>query len=166
MSLQAPAMTLRPATPADAAAMVRLHRSAVQAVSDADYPAAVREAWSPPPSAEREAWLVGRITDSEIFCRVADDGGRIVGFVFASPLPAKVHALYVHPDDGGRGVGRALLAAAEAHARAQGAEVMELMASRNAVRFYEACGYTRGEDTTQALGDGTVMDAVHMQRRL
>ena len=164
--MNTPAMTIRPAKPEDAVEMVRLHRAAVQAVSDADYPANVREAWSPPPTPEREAWLVGRITDSEIFARVADDGGRIVGFVFASPLPAKVHALYVHPDEGGRGVGRALLEAAEAHARAQGAGEMVLMASRNAVRFYEACGYTRGEDTTQALADGTVMDAVHMRRGL
>lgn len=146
--------------------MVRLHRAAVQAVGDADYPAAVREAWSPPPTREREEWLAARITDPDLFSRVADEEGRIVGFVFASASPAKVHALYVHPGEGRRGVGRALLAAAEAHARAQGADGMVLMASRNAVSFYEACGYTRGEDTTQALADGSVMDAVHMHRRL
>lgn len=159
-------VTLRPATPADAGAMVRLHRAAVQAVADADYPAAVREAWSPVPTPEREAWLVGRITDPAIVCRVAVDAGHVVGFVFASVAPAKVHALYVHPAHGGRGIGRTLLAAAEAQARAQGATSIELMASRNAVGFYRACGYARLGDATQALADGTVMDAVHMQRAL
>lgn len=159
--------TIRSATPDDAGAMVRLHRAAVQAVDDAHYPAAVREAWSPVPTPEREAWLVGRITDPSVLGLVAVMGdGAIAGFAFASLQPGKLHALYVHPDHGSRGIGRQLLAEVEASARASGSEVMELMASRNAVAFYQARGYARIADATQALGDGTVMEAVHMQRVL
>ena len=160
-------VTIRPATPDDAGAMVRLHRAAVQAVDDAHYPGAVREAWSPVPTAEREAWLVGRITDPTVLALVATTGdGAIAGFALASLPPAKLHALYVHPDRGGQGIGRQLLAQVEAQARASASEMMELMASRNAVEFYQACGYARIADATQALADGTVMDAVHMQRVL
>lgn len=159
--------TIRPATPDDAGAMVRLHRAAVQAVDDAHYSREVREAWSPVPTPEREAWLVGRITDPTVLALVAmNENGDIAGFAFASLQPGKLHALYVHPDLGGQGIGRQLLAQVEAQARASATEVMELMASRNAVAFYAACGYARMADATQALADGTVMDAVHMQRVL
>ena len=110
---------------------------------------------------------IGRITDPAVRALVATGpGGELAAFAFAAVEPARLLALYVHPDAAGRGVGRALLQRVEALLREEGATTVALAASRNAVSFYETCGYTRGEDLTQALADGTVMDAVHMQRTL
>ena len=54
---------------------------------------------------------------------------------------AELDGLFVEPDLWRTGVGRALLAAAEAKAREAGAEVMRVVANPEARGFYEACGY-------------------------
>ena len=41
-----------------------------------------------------------------------DEADRLIGFVAVRPAEGEMYLLFVHPDHGGRGVGRALLAAA------------------------------------------------------
>lgn len=82
--------------------------------------------------------------------------GRALGFCqlypsFCSVLAAPIYVLYdlfVVPDARRLGVGRALLLAAEAHARATGHARMDLTTARNNLRaqaLYESLGWVRDE---------------------
>ena len=52
-----------------------------------------------------------------------------------------VHGLYVDPDHATQGVGRLLMSHAEEQIRLAGFGSVVLHASRNAERFYLACGF-------------------------
>jgi putative acetyltransferase len=51
-----------------------------------------------------------------------------------------LHGLYVHPEEGGRGVGRALLHAAQAAATAAGMHGVLVKAQTDSVGFFERLG--------------------------
>jgi len=70
---------------------------------------------------------------------VAVEGDRIVGT--ASLGKDQVHAVFVHPAEQGRGIGRRLMEAVESEARARGEREIILYASLNAVAFYEVNGW-------------------------
>ena len=104
--------------------------------------------------------LLKRLQDEPGALLVAEVEGYVVGFVAvytkcdtgkicpAYTGYAMVTDLVVLNTHRGLGIGAALLASAEAHARGQGARVMSLeVLSRNegAVRFYEELGYDRIE---------------------
>jgi ribosomal protein S18 acetylase RimI-like enzyme len=103
---------------------------------------------------------------------VAVEDGRILGSATVEltqriepdddpPLPpdeAEVRMLGVDPATRGRGIGRALLAACEEHARAAGKTVLTLHTTermRVAQRMYETHGFERTED--RVFPDGFVL---------
>jgi ribosomal protein S18 acetylase RimI-like enzyme len=113
-------------------------------------------------SAAREAALRHAVTGGLFVARRvehersadADDGeGDVLGFVTASPTSGEfveadergaVRNLYVRPSERGRGIGTALLAAAEAHLESLGVAVvsLEVLAGNEAARrFYRRHGY-------------------------
>ena len=59
------------------------------------------------------------------------------------PSRIKIHKLYIRPDRQGRGIGRALLDAAEDKARRESCDVLELRVNRAnpAVNFYRRVGF-------------------------
>jgi GNAT superfamily N-acetyltransferase len=63
--------------------------------------------------------------------------------------PARVRAMYTHPSFTRRGVGRMILAACEAAARAEGFSRAELVATMAGLPLYLACGYR----TTEGFSD-------------
>lgn len=68
--------------------------------------------------------------------------------------PAKVRAMYTHPDHVRRGIGRMILNAGEAAARAEGFARVELVATLAGEPLYRACGYLpveHFEDTNGAV---------------
>jgi len=82
-----------------------------------------------------------------------DDANRIVGFTAVHPAEGEMFLLFVHPDHGGRGVGRALLSAAHDVLRAAGCREAFLYTheqNARAIAVYEAAGYQR---------DGTVRES-------
>ncbi|GAA3098703.1 GNAT family N-acetyltransferase [Streptosporangium carneum] len=102
--------------------------------------------------------VVGWVTDSleraaggkgEVF--VAESAGRVVGFVtvterahFTGQVDGYIGELAVAPRQTGRGVGRALVARAEAWARDRGLENVVLetgAANLRALGFYRSLGY-------------------------
>ncbi len=96
-------------------------------------------------------WLAGEAP--ECLVQVAEDGAGVVGMTLATLRPeplshepaAHLEAIAVAAGTEGRGVGRALLLAAEANARAHGALYMTLhvIASNSRARaLYERCGYS------------------------
>lgn len=96
------------------------------------------------------AWWRDDLTYSvERFARetilVADLEGEIAGVVSISggADEAELEGLWVEPSQIGRGVGRALLAAALDAARAAGAAHMVIVSDPHAVGFYERAGARR-----------------------
>lgn len=66
--------------------------------------------------------------------------------------PAKVRAMYTRPDHVRRGIGRMILAASEAAARAEGFARVELVATLAGEPLYRACGYQPVEHFTDTNG--------------
>ena len=75
---------------------------------------------------------------------VAEDEGKIVGFVSLYEPESFVHHLFVHPDAQGRGIGRALL---EEAVRLAGGRASLKCQTRNgrSIEFYRRLGWTEGE---------------------
>lgn len=86
---------------------------------------------------------------------VAESGGGIVGFCALARLSVEeyeLEALFVEPPHIGRGVGRALIEAAKARARACGARSIRIQGDPNATRFYRAAGGIRvGERESDSI---------------
>ena len=75
---------------------------------------------------------------------VAETTTRRAGLAVVLTLPngdAELDGLFVEPDLWRTGVGRMLLAAAEAKAREAGAAEMRVVANPEALGFYTACGF-------------------------
>lgn len=99
-----------------------------------------------------ELWLAGRGPDNYVAAvdagrlHVAEQGGRIVGFV--EYAPPEITKLFVVPDAASMGVGQALLEIGVDRARRDGSGPVVLEATLNAVSFYERFGFvTVGADT-------------------
>lgn len=144
--------TIRPATPADDDALVRLQQESAIHHASID-PDRWRERTIEETRASRRLWHTERPRD-EALVAVAD--GAVVGMLelwlkrprdpasARTPRVAADLGVSVTPAWRGKGVGTALLLAAEDWARAHGAERMVLdLASQNegALRLYERLGY-------------------------
>jgi len=102
-------------------------------------------------------YLAERFDRGESVIFVAEDAaGGLVGFTQLYPAFCSVAAdrtfvlydLFVTPAARGTGAGRALMEAAEAHARAAGAARLELQTAKTNVigqSLYESCGWKRDE---------------------
>jgi ribosomal protein S18 acetylase RimI-like enzyme len=138
---------LTPATVADIPALVTLVNSAYRGESS-------RQGWT------TEADLLGgtRIDEASLRELLADPGavvlkcltadGALLGSVYLSQHDERLYLgmLTVRPDQQARGVGKHLLAAAEAHARQLGCRVLEitvLSARPELLAWYERHGYRR-----------------------
>ena len=80
--------------------------------------------------------------------------------------PAKIRAMYTHPDFTRRGIGRFLLEAGENAARAEGFKSMEMGSTAPGRPLYEACGYVFIEDLSQPSEDGTIVPILRMRKEL
>lgn len=156
MLLEAPPLswTIRTATPADAAAIGRVHAQARREAYAGLLPPAEIE---PRSAAERAAlWrerLAGAARAGRLLVRVACRADGIVGFVSAGPqrddqlralgYPGEVFALYVLARAQGQGIGRALLTSARTGLAAIGPGGTALWAftgNHRARRFYAHAG--------------------------
>ena len=91
----------------------------------------------------------------------AADDGRLLD---PAGEPARVRAMFVRGDWTRRGLGRAILAACESAARAEGFTTMALMATLPGVPLYRAYGFRETGRTMVRLPDGTELDGVAMER--
>jgi GNAT superfamily N-acetyltransferase len=89
--------------------------------------------------------------------------GRDAALLDPAVDPARVRAMYTHPDFARRGVGRRILALCEAAARAEGFRTLELMATLSGRPLYEAAGFTPVEHLTDATG-GVPVPLVRMRK--
>jgi len=137
-------LSIRPATLGDLEALVPLFE-------------AYREFYEQAPDPERTRGFLGErlaLGDSVIY--LAELAGKAVGLVQLYPIFSSTRCrrlwllndLYVSPGGRGRGVARALMAAARAHAEATGACGLELATARTnapAQRLYQSLGWVRDD---------------------
>jgi GNAT superfamily N-acetyltransferase len=83
-------------------------------------------------------------------------GGRDAALLDPARDPARVRAMYTHPDFSRRGVGRLILSTCEEAARREGFARLELMATLSGRALYEACGFVAVEETTDDAGGAPV----------
>jgi GNAT superfamily N-acetyltransferase len=79
--------------------------------------------------------------------------------------PARVRAMYTHPDFTRRGVGRLILSLCESAAAAEGFTRLELMATLAGARLYAAAGFQTIEELEDASG-GVPVPLVRMGKAL
>jgi GNAT superfamily N-acetyltransferase len=91
--------------------------------------------------------------------------GRDPALLNPAKDPARVRAMYTHPDFTRRGVGRLILDLCEFAARAENFIHAELMATMAGVPLYRACGYLTVADVSDASG-GTPVPLMRMRKRL
>jgi GNAT superfamily N-acetyltransferase len=80
--------------------------------------------------------------------------------------PARVRAMYTHPDFTRRGVGRLILSLCEAAAAKAGFARVELMATLAGEPLYRVCGYVQIERTTAPPVGAVVVPLVRMGKAL
>ncbi len=144
--------TIRPAEPADASAVMELAHRLEEGVAPWRDRAGV--------SAAVRSWVadhLGNLDHGTDAMFVATNDGSVVGFVtlaekhhWSGALDAYIGELAVDADVEGRGVGRALVAAARGWARERGLKRVILQtgaANRRARAFYTALGFEE-EDIT------------------
>jgi ribosomal protein S18 acetylase RimI-like enzyme len=138
-----PDIALRPARPDDADRIQELHTASVRTLCRGHYAPHIIDGWLAGRSA---SGYLSAIEQGVLF--VAERNDRVVGF--GHYAPGAVIAIFVDPAASRRGVGRALLDHAMAHARVGWSGPVRLEATLNAREFYEAAGFREvGQSTTR-----------------
>jgi ribosomal protein S18 acetylase RimI-like enzyme len=153
-STDTPAVTIRPAAPADLPAIGRLGALLVRTHHDFD---PLRFLAATPETEHGYAWFLGRQLDRpDVFVFVAEREGEVIGYTYAGvegndymALRGPAGVLYdivVDPAARGRGVGRTLLVATLEALKSRGApRVVLSTAERNeaAQRLFAGAGFRR-----------------------
>jgi GNAT superfamily N-acetyltransferase len=167
-------MLLRPAEPADAMAVARVHVRSSQAAYRSLMPDDYLDNLRPEDRAARYDFTH---EDPKLpYTIVAAEGDAIYGLATTMPcrdedLPdyGELCALYVDPEQWGRGVGAALIAAARGHLVQRGfqdASLWLLDGNARAARFYEMDGWALdGRRKTDTIW-GLTVNEVRYRRRL
>lgn len=156
-------LTIRPARPTDAVAILQVHRAAILARCAPHYPQSALDAWAIGPTPERIARQQQQIADPAIITLIAESAGEVIGFAIAAPAVQELRSLYVKPNPVGR-VGSALLAELERLAF-QTCDRLTCDASLNAVPFYAYHGYTEESRLEHTLSSGVRIPCVRMTKR-
>ena len=158
-------MLIRPSTRADLTAVDALLARTYPKLLKADYPPSVLVTALP---------IISRARPELLVCGtyyVAEENGAILG---AGGWTADVktrdlgHIRHVVTDDRAvrRGVGRALMQRSFDDGRATGRKSVECWATRTAVPFYKAVGFTTIEPIDVPLAAGIVFPSIRMMRDL
>jgi GNAT superfamily N-acetyltransferase len=143
------------------------HADSIRSLGSHYYEPDVVGAWSDGLEGPLYAQAMAR---GEVFFIAVDRLGEqsdVLGFS-THRVDDNVHgtAVYVRGKAARRGVGSALLRAAEANARAAGAATIEIDASLAAVDFYTALGFVEIGRGMHALPSGQSMPCVFMRKEL
>jgi len=79
--------------------------------------------------------------------------------------PAKIRAMYTHPDFARQGIGRLILRKCEKAAADHGFSTVELMATLSGERLYGQCGFIPIE-RIQAVANGVTVPLLRMRKML
>ncbi|AAK23076.1 GNAT family N-acetyltransferase [Caulobacter vibrioides] len=92
--------------------------------------------------------------------------GRDAALLDPKTDAARVRAMYTHPDHTRKGVGRIILDACEAAARAEGFSSVEMAATMGGVPLYRACGYHDIEPFEAVTSTGYRVPLIRMGKAL
>lgn len=92
--------------------------------------------------------------------------GRDAALLNPKTDAARVRAMYTHPDHTRKGVGRIILDACEAAARAEGFSRVEMAATMGGVPLYRACGYHDIEPFEAVTSTGYRVPLIRMGKAL
>jgi len=125
-------LRIRPAAAGDAEALFAITRDSVAGLAASHYSPAQIAGWMGDRTAATYLEGAGRI-------RVAEQAGRVVGFVDA--IPGEVTRLFLLPEVAGQGLGRALMQVGLAMAREGHSGPLRVEATLNAAPFYARFGF-------------------------
>jgi GNAT superfamily N-acetyltransferase len=92
--------------------------------------------------------------------------GRDARLLDPATEPARVRAMYTHPDFARRGIGRAILVHCEEAAAAEGFSRVALVATMAGLPLYRACGYRDVEAFDEVTPSGVAVPLVRMEKYL
>jgi GNAT superfamily N-acetyltransferase len=158
---------IREAFPADAEAIAAVHLDSIRSLGPRFYPPPSVDAWA---AAVRPGMHLAAMAVGEVFFVAQDHHGhQLLGFssyVPASdPRAPQGVSVYVSGSVSRRGVGSALLRAAEERARLHGATTIEIVASLAGVPFYRANGFVDREHVDVMFG-GQTLECLTMRKAL
>jgi len=156
-------VSVRQARATDNLDVMSVKRAAIQAGADESYSAQQVAAWTPGTDQLRD--YEATLEDEGLLVLVAEIGSAVVGFAILDVESGALLALYVQPRQRGTGIGSTLLGHVETSACMNGADTVALLASRNAVGFYERQGYERVETVERDI-DGESIPFVSMEKPL
>jgi GNAT superfamily N-acetyltransferase len=112
----------------------------------------------------REDMLVSPADIEQSHCLIAEDNGRLCGYVltFINGETALLRDLFIDPTDFGAGLGRKLFELALANAKAEGARVLMLHADPNAREFYEHLGMRCTGQVPSIAGNGRTLPVMEL----
>jgi GNAT superfamily N-acetyltransferase len=141
------------------------------------FDAAVRTGWTylgelvEEPLFAPDDWdrLVADHAEPNVLLVATVDAGDVVGFAAAHPEDGELFLLFVHPDHGGRGVGRALLSEAHDALRAAGCKQAYLFTheqNERALAVYASAGYGPDGSVRESDFRGTAIRELRLVKQL
>jgi putative acetyltransferase len=158
-----PSLHVRQGRPSDNLDALSVKRAAIREAATDSYTPAQIAAWAP-----GLADLDGdeaALDSDDFYVPVAELGDAVVGDAVFDVDGGALLALYVQPGQRGTGVGSRLLGRIESTARTNGTATLALLASKNAVGFYEDQGYERDGTVTKTFDDES-LPFVRMEKEL
>lgn len=92
--------------------------------------------------------------------------GRDAAILDPATEPARMRAMYTHPDHTRRGLGRFILAESENEAQGRGFRRATLVATMAGLPLYRACNYREVEHFREATPTGVSVPLVRMEKPL
>lgn len=150
--------------PSEGRTFLEMHSRSVRGHGAQCYSPEVLDAWAAKfDSAAVDEFL--RNPDSEIRL-IAEIDGTPAGIGAIVVSKSELRACYVVPEAARRGVGTAIVREIERIARQHALAELELLASVNALPFYETLGYRPEGQIQHILATGIRMAAIRMRKRL
>jgi putative acetyltransferase len=147
-------VSVRQATATDNLDVMSVKRAAIREGADESYSAEQVAAWTPGTDELHD--YEATLEDEALLVLVAEIGSAVVGFAILDVDSGALLALYIQPGQRGTGIGSTLLGHVETSAHMNGADTVALLASRNAVGFYERHGYERVETVEREIGGESI----------
>jgi putative acetyltransferase len=156
-------VSVRQARATDNLDVMTVKRAAIRDGAGEDYSADQVAAWTPGTDELHDYETA--LESDRFLVLVAEIGEAVVGFAVLNLESGSLLSLYIQPGQGGTGIGSTLLGHIETSASMNGADTLGLLASHNAVGFYESHGYEQVEEVEREIG-GEAISFVRMEKAL